>query len=93
LTAVSDADDGAQLAYEVQGRAKHEVAFVTVGGDVRCAAFKPGGRLAWIAPGPPNVALLDAGAVRPPTIIPYKLGKEPRRRITSVEWAVGNCCC
>jgi NADPH:quinone reductase-like Zn-dependent oxidoreductase len=78
-----------------------DVAFDTVGGDVRSGSYavlKPGGKLVWIAPAPegfhparndvetlrPNVirdrahlermlALLDAGAIRPPTIVRYRL--------------------
>jgi len=78
-----------------------DVAFDTVGGDVRAgcyAVLKPGGKLVWIAPAPegfhpsrtdvetlrPNVirdrahlermlALLDVDAVRPPTIVRYRL--------------------
>ena len=78
-----------------------DVAFDTVGGDVRAgcyAVLKPGGKLVWIAPATegyhssrtdvetlrPNVirdrvhlermlALLDADAVWPPTIVRYRL--------------------
>jgi NADPH:quinone reductase-like Zn-dependent oxidoreductase len=78
-----------------------DVAFDTVGGDVRPGCYtvlKPGGRLVWVAPAPPGfkpprtdvqtlrpavtrdrahlermVALLEAGAVRPPPITLFKL--------------------
>lgn len=78
-----------------------DVVFDTVGGDVRAGSYnvlKPGGRLVWIAPAPPDfqiprddvqtlkpdvkrdrahlermLALLAAGAVRPPDITHYKL--------------------
>jgi NADPH:quinone reductase-like Zn-dependent oxidoreductase len=78
-----------------------DVVFDTVGGDVQArsyAVLSPGGRLVWIAPGPPGfapprsdvqvlrprvardrahleriLALLDEGAVVPPTITRYRL--------------------
>jgi NADPH:quinone reductase-like Zn-dependent oxidoreductase len=78
-----------------------DVAFDTVGGDVRAGCYKvlkPGGRLVWIAPAPEGftvprtdvetlrpavtrdrahlermLALLAAGAIRPPTITRYRL--------------------
>jgi NADPH:quinone reductase-like Zn-dependent oxidoreductase len=88
-----------------------DVVFDTVGGAVRAGCYKvlkPGGRLMWIAPAPPDfkvprndvetlrpdvkrdrahlermLALLAAGAVRPPEIARYKLADAAKAHVVS----------